>query len=99
MRLLYKPFGIIGALIAARLGRKAFDSVWDQIDDAPPPYIEKMLSMIVGFEFSIVSLAGKWKLSQNRRGGERREVEEALLAGPDVEDRRTGEEMRRRRAP
>ena len=37
MRLLYKPFGIIGALIAARLGRKAFDSVWDQIDDAPPP--------------------------------------------------------------
>jgi Protein of unknown function (DUF4235) len=37
MRLLYKPFGIIGAIIAARLGRKTFDSIWAKIDDAPPP--------------------------------------------------------------
>jgi hypothetical protein len=37
MRLLYKPFGIIGAIIAARIGRKAFDSVWTKIDDEPPP--------------------------------------------------------------
>src|SRR5882672_4130779 len=36
-----------------------------KIDDAPPPYIEKMLSLIVGFELSIASLTGKWKLSQN----------------------------------
>ena len=36
-----------------------------KIDDAPPPYLEKMLSLIVGFEFSIASLSGKWKLSQN----------------------------------
>jgi transcriptional regulator len=36
-----------------------------KIDDAPPRYIEKMLSLIVGFEFSIASLTGKWKLSQN----------------------------------
>jgi len=34
-----------------------------KIDDAPPPYVEKMLSMIVGFEFSIAALTGKWKLS------------------------------------
>jgi transcriptional regulator len=37
-----------------------------KIDDAPASYIEKMLSLIVGFEFSIVTLAGKWKVSQNR---------------------------------
>jgi hypothetical protein len=37
MRLLYKPFAIIGAIIAGRIGRKAFDSIWTQIDDAPPP--------------------------------------------------------------
>jgi hypothetical protein len=37
MRLLYKPFGIIGALIAGRIGKKAFDSIWAKIDDAPPP--------------------------------------------------------------
>ena len=37
MRLLYKPFGIIGGIIASLLGRKAFDSIWAKIDDAPPP--------------------------------------------------------------
>ncbi len=37
MRLLYKPFGIIAGIIAARLGRKAFDSVWTKIDETPPP--------------------------------------------------------------
>jgi hypothetical protein len=37
MRLLYKPFGIIGGIIAARLGRKTFDSIWAKIADAPPP--------------------------------------------------------------
>jgi transcriptional regulator len=37
-----------------------------KIDDAPAPYIDKMLSLIVGFEFSIVTLSGKWKVSQNR---------------------------------
>jgi hypothetical protein len=37
MRLLYKPFGIIGGIIAAQFGRKAFDSVWAKIDDTPPP--------------------------------------------------------------
>ncbi|MGA9860244.1 MAG: DUF4235 domain-containing protein [Solirubrobacteraceae bacterium] len=37
MRLLYKPFGIIAGLIAARLGRSVFRSLWAKIDDAPPP--------------------------------------------------------------
>jgi Protein of unknown function (DUF4235) len=37
MRLLYKPFGIIGGIIAARIGRKAFESIWTKIDEAPPP--------------------------------------------------------------
>ena len=34
MRLLYKPFGIIGGIIAARIGRKACESVWTKIDEA-----------------------------------------------------------------
>ncbi len=37
MRLLYKPFGIIAGILAARLGRKTFRSLWAKIDDAPPP--------------------------------------------------------------
>jgi uncharacterized protein DUF4235 len=37
LRLLYKPFAIIGAIVAGRLGRSVFRSVWAKIDDAPPP--------------------------------------------------------------
>ncbi len=49
-----------------------------KIDDAPPPYIEKMLSLIVGFEFSIVSLTGKWKLNQNHPAANRLGVVKGL---------------------
>jgi hypothetical protein len=37
LRLLYKPFAIIGAIVAGKLGRSVFRSVWAKIDDAPPP--------------------------------------------------------------
>jgi uncharacterized protein DUF4235 len=37
MRLLYKPFSIIAGLIAARLSRSVFQSIWAKIDDEPPP--------------------------------------------------------------
>ena len=31
------PFAIIGSLIARALGRSVFRTVWDRIDDEPPP--------------------------------------------------------------
>lgn len=37
MKLLYKPFGIIAGIIAARLGRAAFKQVWGKIDEQDPP--------------------------------------------------------------
>jgi hypothetical protein len=37
MKLLYKPFALIAALIAGRIGRSLFRSLWARIDDAPPP--------------------------------------------------------------
>ena len=43
-----------------------------RIDDAPAPYIDKMLSLIVGFEFSITALSGKWKVGQNRTQADQR---------------------------
>ncbi len=46
------------------------DRPW-QVSDAPPDYIEKMLSAIVGIEIGITSLAGKWKISQNQPEGNR----------------------------
>ncbi len=37
LRLLYKPFAIIGAIIAGKLGRSVFRSIWAKIDHEPPP--------------------------------------------------------------
>jgi hypothetical protein len=37
MKILYKPFAIIAGVIAARLGRQAFKTVWAKIDSADPP--------------------------------------------------------------
>jgi transcriptional regulator len=49
-----------------------------KIDDAPSPYIERMLSLIVGFELSITGLTGKWKLSQNHPAANRQGVVKGL---------------------
>jgi hypothetical protein len=37
MKLLYKPFAIVAGLIAARLGRSAFRTLWARIDEEPLP--------------------------------------------------------------
>jgi hypothetical protein len=37
MKLLYKPFGLIAGLIAARIGRAVFKGVWSRVDHADPP--------------------------------------------------------------
>jgi hypothetical protein len=37
MKILYKPFAIVAAILGARLGRSVFKSVWAQIDAAQPP--------------------------------------------------------------
>ena len=37
LRLLYKPFAIIGAILAGKLGHSVFRKIWAKIDDAPPP--------------------------------------------------------------
>lgn len=58
-----------------------------KIDDAPPAYIEKMLTLIVGFEFSITALSGKWKLSQNRAPQDREGVVRNLESASDAGSR------------
>jgi transcriptional regulator len=58
-----------------------------KIDDAPAAYIEKMLTLIVGFEFSIASLDGKWKVSQNRPQADREGVIQNLQGAGDADSR------------
>jgi transcriptional regulator len=48
-----------------------------RVADAPPEFIDKMLGAIVGVELTIVSLEGKWKVSQNRPVSDR----EGVIAG------------------
>jgi transcriptional regulator len=58
-----------------------------KIEDAPPTYIEKMLTLIVGFEFSIAGLTGKWKLSQNHPTANRLGVQKGLRDAAGAESR------------
>jgi len=62
---------------AASAFHEGSENPW-QVSDAPPEFIDRMLSAIVGFEVQIFELIGKWKLSQNRAGADRRGVVEAL---------------------
>jgi transcriptional regulator len=58
-----------------------------KIDDAPPLYIDKMLSLIIGFEFSIAALSGKWKVSQNRSQADQEGVIRNLRNAHDADSR------------
>lgn len=35
--LLYLPFAIVGSILARILGRQVFRTLWERIDDEPPP--------------------------------------------------------------
>jgi transcriptional regulator len=49
-----------------------------KVADAPPDYVEQMLTAIVGLEVPIAQLTGKWKVSQNRPVRDREGVAERL---------------------
>ncbi len=52
------------------------------VSDAPADYIEKTLGAIVGIEIPIDSIAGKWKVSQNRSAADREGVARMLDQEP-----------------
>lgn len=49
-----------------------------KVSDAPEPYIEGQLRAIIGVEIPILSIEGKWKVSQNRSVADREGVYEGL---------------------
>ena len=66
------------------------DQPW-RVDDAPPEFIDKMLTAIVGIEIPIRELNGKWKMSQNRSPADRGGVLSGLQARTDQhQDARAG---------
>jgi transcriptional regulator len=60
-----------------------------KIDDAPAAYIDKSLKLIIGFEFSITALQGKWKMSQNRTLADREGVRRNLEGATDAQSQET----------
>lgn len=54
------------------------------VNDAPEPFIAAQMRGIVGIEIAIESIAGKFKLSQNRQMPDREGVVEGLAAEPDA---------------
>lgn len=56
------------------------------VHDAPNDYMARQLKGIVGIEFVISQLEGKWKVSQNRNEQDRMGVQQSLLleAGDDA---------------
>ncbi|HEY5801933.1 MAG TPA: FMN-binding negative transcriptional regulator, partial [Burkholderiaceae bacterium] len=68
---------LLDTLTATNENRRA--QPW-AIADAPPDYIEKMMSAIVGIEIVLARVTGKWKVSQNRSAADRANVA-AGLAG------------------
>jgi transcriptional regulator len=58
-----------------------------KVTDAPAPYVDKMLALIVGFELSISSLTGKWKLGQNRSKTDRQGLIQGLAQSEDADSR------------
>ena len=48
------------------------------ITDAPAAYVDSLIRAIVGFELTVTSLEGKYKLSQNRDAADRAGVREGL---------------------
>ncbi|OGA00418.1 MAG: transcriptional regulator [Betaproteobacteria bacterium RIFCSPLOWO2_02_FULL_62_17] len=58
-----------------------------KVSDAPPDYIDTMLRSIVGIEMPISSLAGKWKLSQNRPPADKPGIIAGLLEREDAQSK------------
>lgn len=63
------------------------------VGDAPSSYVDALLRAIVGFELTIESLDGKYKLSQNRDEADRAGVREAFAreGRPDLAHLMDGE--------
>lgn len=66
----------IEALTSSQESRRA--EPW-KVTDAPPSFVDEQIKAIIGIEIPILSIEGKWKVSQNRSDADRRGVYEGLM--------------------
>ncbi len=69
------------------------DVPW-KVSDAPEEFIDMLLGAIVGIEIPITTLAGKWKLDQNRTESDRAGVIEGLNSTSNPESQRVAEHIK-----
>jgi transcriptional regulator len=65
----------IEALTLSQEGRRS--EPW-KVTDAPQEFVENQIKAIIGIEIPILSIEGKWKVSQNRSDADHRGVYEGL---------------------
>lgn len=64
-----------------------------RIADAPTAYIDAQLKAIVGIEFAVTSMTGKWKMSQNRLRKDAQGVIRGLRESGEADARRMADEI------
>jgi transcriptional regulator len=73
----------IGALTSSQENRRS--EPW-KVTDAPESFIDSQIRSIIGIEIPILTIEGKWKVSQNRSAADRQGVYEGLQAEGINED-------------
>jgi transcriptional regulator len=84
----HDPAWLRALLEALTNGQEASRAEPWQVRDAPVAYTDRMIASIVGFEITISSITGKWKLSQNRSDADRAGVAAGLAAEGTVDAQR-----------
>jgi transcriptional regulator len=79
-RVVDDPVWVRAQIVELTSGRENHRSEPWKVTDAPEPFIQDQLRAIIGVEIPILSLEGKWKVSQNRSAADRQGVYEGLLA-------------------
>jgi transcriptional regulator len=67
------------------------------VSDAPDEFVAQQMKAIVGIEFGITRLEGKWKMSQNRSDADIDGVVQGLGESASARDREVSEIVRQRR--
>lgn len=73
-----------------------YERPW-QVGDAPGSYIDLLKKAIIGIEIEVTDMGGKWKMSQEMKGGDNQGVEDGFNALGTEEGRQIAEMVRTRR--
>jgi transcriptional regulator len=79
-RVVDDPVWVRAQIVELTSGRENHRSEPWKVTDAPETFIQDQLRAIIGIEIPILSLEGKWKVSQNRSAADRQGVYQGLLA-------------------